>query len=291
MRILHLFKWKLKDIHDFLPLIEKQGFNAIQISPMQSGKFEDMCDDWWKLYQPYGFSIGNATGSKEDLISLCKEAEKFNIRVFADVVLNHVANDDYNHLVPNVNVDSNIKATSAFFKESKYVYNWDDRFELTNYCIGLPSLRLDNHKLQDIVISFLNELISCGVSGFRIDAGKHIMLPEDGSDFFTRVFDNLSRKDLFNYAEVIFSPKDIIDTYCKYINVLTDCEGSDKSKLVSYIDSHDLEKEFNITSNMRPEDLIFSYFELCGNYPNTIFYAREFDDTWKSIDVKQANTL
>ena len=34
-RILHLFQWKLKDIENNLEIINNQGFNMIQISPIQ----------------------------------------------------------------------------------------------------------------------------------------------------------------------------------------------------------------------------------------------------------------
>ena len=34
-RILHLFQWKLKDIENNLEVISNQGFNMIQISPIQ----------------------------------------------------------------------------------------------------------------------------------------------------------------------------------------------------------------------------------------------------------------
>ena len=106
--------------------------------------------------------------------------------------------------------------------------------------MGLPGLRTDNYDLQDKIIDFLNKLIDCGADGFRFDAAKNIALPsENNCNFWIRVLGELKKKDLFNYAEVIFTPKNLIDEYCKYINVLTDSIGSDKSKLVTFVESHD----------------------------------------------------
>lgn len=40
MRILHLFNWRLKDIVNQLDTIKMQGFDAIQINPLQPLKNE-----------------------------------------------------------------------------------------------------------------------------------------------------------------------------------------------------------------------------------------------------------
>lgn len=287
MRIIHLFKWKLKDID--IKAIHNQGFDAIQINPIQPTK--DMeSDDWWIYYQPISFSIGNNLGSKEDLINLCKKAKEYNIKIIADVVLNHVAGKDNGEIYPHYKVDKNLKDNIYFWKSFNKAYNWNDRYEVTNYSIGVPSLNLANYDLQDIIIRFLNELIECGVGGFRFDAAKHISLPEeDGNMFWIRVLESLNKKDLFNYAEVIFENQSLVDSYCKYINVLTSSYGSRKDKLVTFCDSHDLEKEFKFTEKMSDEIIINEYDILCRQYQNTIFYVREFNSTWRDKRIKCSN--
>ena len=49
---------------------------------------------WWSYYQPLSFSIADnsAIGTKEELKSLCEEAEKYDISILVDVVANHLAN-------------------------------------------------------------------------------------------------------------------------------------------------------------------------------------------------------
>ena len=121
-----------------------------------------------------------------------------------------MAGKDNGELIPSVKVDNDIMSNPDFFKDNRNIINYEDRREVIDLCIGLPCLRLDNYQLQDIIIKFLNDLIDCGVNGFRFDAAKHIKLPLEGSDFWIRVLNKLKRKDLFNYAEVIFSPKEIL---------------------------------------------------------------------------------
>ena len=84
-RILHLFQWRLKDIENNLEVISNQGFNMIQISPIQPLK--EYTNVWWTLYQPCGFTIGNNwIGSKKDLISLCNKAKIF-IAIFDYIII------------------------------------------------------------------------------------------------------------------------------------------------------------------------------------------------------------
>ena len=104
MKILHLFQWRINDIIPELKIIKDQGFDAIQISPIQGTKDSGM--EWWKLYQPINLKIGNEQiGSKKDLINLIQEARKYNIRIIVDIVLRHVAGDESYPLKPHRNVD------------------------------------------------------------------------------------------------------------------------------------------------------------------------------------------
>lgn len=287
--ILHLFNWKLKDIIPQLQKIKESGYTAIQISPIQPCKNGD---EWWKLYQIFGFRIGNKIGSKEELKELCKRANEIDLKIITDIVINHVAGKDNGELIPYKEVDKELVNNKYFWKENKLIHKWNDRFEVINYCCGLPSLRLNNYDLQNIVIKFMNELIDLGVSGFRIDSAKNIALPEEGSDFWIRVFNNLKRKsELFNYAEVIFENKELINKYSEYINVLTNSIGSDKRKLITFFMSHDTELEFKCTNKMNDNMIIQEWNYLLSNNREShmLFYARPFSDLWKSEQIKKIN--
>lgn len=292
MRILHMFQWQLKDVIDSLYEVKEQGFEAIQISPVQPCKEGN---EWWTVYQPKSFNIGNKYGSKEELIKLCIKANELNIKIIADVICNHVANagGGMNRFNPHPEVAADIVSNSYFWKEKRDISNWNDRREVINYCMGLPGLETSNYDLQDKIIYFLNELIDCGIGGFRFDAAKNIALPSEGCDFWIRVLNGLKKKDLFNYAEVIFTPKEIIDEYCKYINVLTDSFGSDKNKLVTFCENHDSylnDGPTGYTKRMSDEMVVNEYRIVVNNYPNTLFYCRPFNDAWKSKEIKNINT-
>jgi len=295
--IFHSFLWQVKDVINNLEYIKTQGFTSIQLTPCQKLK-DNSSNSWWMVYQSCGFdTIGNRYGSAEDIKELCDKATILGITVIADIVINHICGDLDGSLNPYKDVDKILLDNPQFFKESKVIHNWKDRNEVVNYnCQGLPTLRLDNHKLQDIVIDFLNRLIDIGISGFRIDSCKQIKLPSEGSDFFTRVFNNLHKKkeELLIYGEIIFESKQLISEYCKYINVLTNTyDGCDKTKIITFNLSHDSELEFKYTNKMDDNMITNEWRFLLQNNQESgmIFYPRAFNNLWKSDTIREINNV
>lgn len=283
--ILHTFQWNLKHIENNLEDIKQQGFTAVQISPVNKCKEGS---EWWCYYQPLAFTIGNRSGSKEDLIELCTKANEIGIKVICDVVLRHCATDD-GQLIPSDTVDLKLRSNPDFWANTENITDYDVRYQVTHNSCGMPMLNYDNHDLQDIYIKFLQELKDCGVSGFRVDQGKHLSLPSEGSDFWPRVFGGFS--DMFNYAECLESKTSLLDKYTKFINVLTDGYSTDKSKMVVYIMTHDTEYTFQSTLHIT-DDMIKSEWDYLLKYYNeshVLFFCRRYSQLWKSDEIRNSN--
>lgn len=294
MRILHLFNWHLNDIEKELAYIKEQGFDAVQINPLQPLKQDGLDIPWWMSYQPCAFKIGNQYGSKDDLIRLCETATYFDLKIFADVICSHVASRDNGELYPHERVDPNLTSNPYFWKNRENIANneWEDRDKVINKCMGLPGLKIDNYDLQDIVIYFLNELIGCGVSGFRFDSAKSMALPKERCDFWERVLNQLYEKEkLFLYGEVIFESKEIMDEYAKYVKVLSNIHAIAPDDMIAYIESHDSFLEFGYTKNMNEYAINDQYAQLAISYPHTEYYARPFSNAWKDERIKSANKV
>lgn len=281
-RVIHMYNWETKEIINRVQRIANQGFTAIQIPTVQPFK-NSYKDKWYWQYQPLSFDIGNEFGSKEELINLCNKAHKYGLKIIVDVILTHMAGDDYGNIIPHPSVDRKL-AESDIWKSFDRIYNWNDRYEVITKSHGMPTIQLAKPKAQEFALDFINRLRQCGVDGLRLDSGKSIALPEEGNDFLTKL-----PKDMFIYAEVIFESKELIDKYCQYVNVLTSSYGSDRNRMVTFIDSHDLMNEFKVTSHYTSDIIKREYNILCGNFPNTLFYVRPFDNCWESEEVKRAN--
>ena len=278
MRIVHLLNWDLKSIESILEDIKKQGFDGIQINPMQPYK-EEKDFHWWSSYQPLGFRIGNRFGDKEALTSLCKKANELGINIIVDVVLNHTANlSGEENLVPHYNVDDELTGNPAFWKKREMLINGDIREDAVKKNIGLPGLDLSNPDLVKIVFRYLDELKECGVKGFRFDAAKHIGLPNDGVDFFSLVRHYLKDNKLFGYGEFLGGYPSWQEEFATYIPILTHFTSNikDRNKHYTFIESHDtfLNKAWDTTSNFKTGQLINLQGLLNNKFNNTLYYVR-----------------
>ena len=282
MKILHLFQWRINDIIPELKTIKDQGFDAIQISPIQGTKDSGM--EWWKLYQPINLKIGNEQiGSKKDLINLIQEARKYNLKIIVDIVLRHVAGDEIYPLKPHRNVDPELLPYLAEPIEAVNIDN--DRWQCTRRCTGIPMLDYDNVKLRKLYRRFLDELVFIGVDGFRLDQLKHYALPEEGG----KALELFSRYNM--YGEAINCSKELLNKYSKYMKVLTEGRPSDITKLVAKFETHDDYLELGLTKRMTDEmrltewDILVNQLQGC----DCLYYARPFETLWKSEEMRKIN--
>ena len=307
MRILSLFDCPLEEIKGLVPIIKEQGFDAVQISPLQKTK-DDSSKEWWMLYQPISMELGNRIGTKEELKELCDVANNCGVYIIADVVVNHLASSDNNgSLIPHKDCDKELLYDPDCWKEkiSMGPRDWDDRYKVTHYCMGLPGLNPRNEKVQRKVINMMNEYADLGVEGFRFDAAKSIALPEEFGEncrFFPNVTYSLKRPVEVVYGEVLFSDRNLIDKYAQYMKVLTTEDANDRNSIVRFVENKDSflsEDAGKWTANWPVETVVDAYANwLTPNYPNTLFYARntygrssEDWHAWKSEKVKKANKV
>ena len=286
MRILQCLNWQLDSVAEVAPIIREQGFQAVQVGPLQPLK-EDEYEHWWMSYQPCALTIGNQYGSRDDFIRLCDILHNEGLLVFPDVVCTHVAGAVDGTLSPHEKVDHKLTENPKFWREAKFIDNWDDRFQVIHYCAGLPTFDLSNTELQDYVICFLYDLISCVADGFRFDSAKSSPTPSEGCNFFPRVLSNLNSNHLFNYGEVIFADESLISMYTDYLDVLTNTWSECKDNVVLFSESHDSFLGLGYTRDKSSREVTLDYAHVVDNFPKTIYYARPFDDEWKSSAIKE----
>lgn len=192
--ILHAWCWSFNTIRENMAAIAKAGYTIVQTSPAQRCVTEVSRDKgggnqlfghgkWYYQYQPTDWKIGNyQMGTRDDLIALCKEAKRYGVRVIVDVLPNHTAINDCQveaDLDAAVGGHANLYHANGFTE----IKDYSDRLQCTTGQMGgLPDVNTENPDFQHYYLTYVNDLLACGVRGFRYDTAKHIGLPSDPKD-------------------------------------------------------------------------------------------------------------
>ncbi|KAI3388257.1 hypothetical protein SNEBB_000698 [Seison nebaliae] len=211
--IVHLFNWPWKSIGKECKF-NLNGVDAIQISPTNEHiLMKKPWQPWWQRYQPVSYELTSHSGTKKELMEMIKTCQLSDIKVYADVVLNHMSGDDgvgFDHSLAHHSIYKFPKVgySSQHFNRGKCshsIENFTNSFQLRECeLLGLSDLDQSNEFVQKKIVEHLNELLEMGIAGFRVDAAKH-MYVED----LEKIWSSLNRQDIFSYFEVIDEDNEI----------------------------------------------------------------------------------
>lgn len=194
--IVHLFEWKFSDIGlECENFLAEKGFGGVQVSPVNeniiiSGR------PWWERYQPLSYILQTRSGNEDNFLDMTKRCNAVGVRIYVDVAFNHMAADNPKVIgtagswadpmtrnypaVPYVVDDFHPPCTIVDYQDPVQVRNCE--------LVGLHDLNQTVDLVRLKVVDFLNDLISKGVAGFRVDAAKH-MWPSDLKIIYDRLHD------------------------------------------------------------------------------------------------------
>ncbi|WP_299022438.1 alpha-amylase family glycosyl hydrolase [uncultured Photobacterium sp.] len=203
--ILHAFDWPYSRITENAEAIANAGFKAVLVSPPLKSLKSKNGTPWWQRYQPQDYRvIDNQLGNTTEFKKMTAALNEHEILIYADIVFNHMANesdqrDDLDY--PNSQIIQDYKNKNDYsasirlfgdlsqplFTEQDFVQafpiqNWKDPWQVqhgrisgSNEDPGLPTLKC-NENVVKAQKSYLKALRHLGISGFRIDAAKHMTL-------------------------------------------------------------------------------------------------------------------
>ncbi len=221
--ILHAFNWRYADVGAQAREIRERGYDSVLVSPPLKSEGAP----WFARYQPQDYRIiDHALGNTEDFRVMSAALEDAGLRLYADVVLNHMANESSQRLDLNFpgqrvldayaanpeyyerqrlfgDLTENLMSAADFHEERCITdYNIVAQVQAWRLCNGGPDTGLpdldDNARVIAAQRSYLLALKGIGVDGFRLDAAKH-MTPKH----MARVFDREVMADTFVFGEII----------------------------------------------------------------------------------------
>lgn len=218
--ILHCFNWKYTEIAQEAQAIAAQGYGAVLLPPPLYSDEKGM--EWWQRYQPKDYRvIRSALGNKNDLQEAIAALHDKGVKVYVDIVFNHMANekslrsDPYNF--PGEAELARYRIEREAFEQSKLygnlneglfchfdfnpegdIFNWNDVHETQEHWLsGLPDLDLNDWVVNQ-QLTCLRALNDLGIDGYRIDAIKH--LPDE---HIRRVFESPELAGKFVFGEAL----------------------------------------------------------------------------------------
>ncbi|MGW5422939.1 carbohydrate-binding module family 20 domain-containing protein [Streptomyces sp. NPDC003943] len=156
------------------------GYGYVQVSPPQE---RVQGSQWWTAYQPVSYKIAGPLGDRAAFKSMIDTCHAAGVKVVADSVINHMAGPS----------DPNATYTGTGGSSySKYNYpgvysgadmddcraaisNYQDRANVQNCeLVNLADLDTGEEYVRGRIAGYMNDLLSLGVDGFRVDAAKHM---------------------------------------------------------------------------------------------------------------------
>ena len=251
-----------KGIKENLHYIKELGFDAIWISPIPKNQGED--------YHGYAFNdmyqINPHFGTSEELKELVKACHKEDIFVMVDVVANHVAyiHEEYSKVIPFNSFEHYHSPCEMVDKKI-----WENQTMRENCRLfGLPDLDQNNTLVKNELLKWIKGIIKIyEFDGIRVDTAAHV--PVEFWKEYTKAagvysigevmhgssekvaqyqdgFDGMLNYPLcYGIRDVFASHKPISEI--KRILEETNATYKNMSFTTNFIDSHDIERFFNIS--------------------------------------------
>ncbi|MCX5378689.1 carbohydrate-binding module family 20 domain-containing protein [Streptomyces sp. NBC_00091] len=171
-----LFEWKFDSVAAACTdSLGPAGYGYVQVSPPQE---HIQGAQWWTSYQPVSYKIAGRLGDRAAFKRMVDACHAAGVKVVADSVINHMAAGDgvgtggsaytkYNY--PGIYSGSDMDDCRAT------ISNYQDRGNVQNCeLVQLADLDTGEEYVRGRIAGYLNDLLSLGVDGFRVDAAKHM---------------------------------------------------------------------------------------------------------------------
>ncbi|QRV93133.1 alpha-amylase [Ceratobasidium sp. AG-Ba] len=191
--IVQMFEWTWDSIAvECTSFLGPAGYGYVQVSPPSE---HITGSQWWTDYQPVSYILTSKRGNRsqfQKMISTCKAA---GVGVITDTIFNHMAGIDFGTGVAGSNFTHYVYPGIYQYQDFHHcglepyddIVNYNNRTEVqTCELVNLADLATDTEHVRGRLAAYANDLISLGVTGFRLDAAKHIA-SKDISNILSRL--------------------------------------------------------------------------------------------------------
>lgn len=160
------------------------GIDWVQVSPPQE---HIKGSQWWVHYQPVSYQLESSLGNRAQFINMVQKCNQAGVGIIVDAVINHMANGsgigfagssydkyDYPGIYSAADFHSGLPSSDPSYCGND-ISDYNDTWQNVHCELGgLPDLNTGSSKVRTTIAAYLNDLIDIGVTGFRVDAAKHM---------------------------------------------------------------------------------------------------------------------
>lgn len=177
---LQLFMWPWDSIAAECEFLGAAGVDWVLTSPPQE---HITGAAWWTVYQPVSYKIESRFGSREQFANMVSVCGEHGVDIIADAVINHMTAQSSGRGYAGTEF-TKYEYEGLYTRDDFHNCNLTPDDSISNYkdlvqvqtceLLGLSDLNQKLENVQAQILSYLNDLLSLGVAGFRIDAAKHM---------------------------------------------------------------------------------------------------------------------
>ncbi|WP_028046651.1 alpha-amylase family protein [Cellulomonas sp. URHE0023] len=181
-----LFQWTWEAIgRECTDHLGPAGYAWVLTSPPQE---HILGEQWWTAYQPVSYQVESRLGTREQYATMVATCHDAGVDVWADAVVNHMTGQDepgtgwagssYSHYgYPGLYDEADFHHCGLTPNDD--ISNYKDAAQVqTCELVNLADLATEAEHVRSTIRTYVQDLLSLGVDGFRIDAAKH-MAPQD----------------------------------------------------------------------------------------------------------------
>ncbi|MFH8803528.1 alpha-amylase family protein [Streptomyces sp. NPDC017936] len=196
-----LFEWNFASVaKECTTTLGPAGYGYVQVSPPAE---HIQGSQWWTSYQPVSYKIAGRLGDRTAFRNMVDTCHAAGVKVVVDAVVNHMSagsgtgtgGSSYTkYAYPG------LYSSYDFDDCTSQISNYSDRWNV-QHCelVGLADLDTGENYVRGAIAGYLNDLLSLGADGFRVDAAKHI----DTADL-ADIKSRLSNPSVYWKQEVIY---------------------------------------------------------------------------------------
>ncbi|MFH9428764.1 alpha-amylase family protein [Streptomyces sp. NPDC017615] len=196
-----LFEWNFASVaRECTTTLGPAGYGYVQVSPPAE---HIQGSQWWTSYQPVSYKIAGRLGDRAAFKSMVDTCHSAGVKVVTDTVINHMAAGSGTGTGGSSYTKYNypgLYSSPDFDDCTAQISNYQDRWNV-QHCelVGLADLDTGEEYVRKTIAGYMNDLLSLGVDGFRVDAAKHI----DKADL-ANIKSRLTNPSVYWKQEVIY---------------------------------------------------------------------------------------